>query len=102
MLLPTEILIKKLALITTNTRLARVQRGASRATTAGMRERKRPDEKLDKCILINAPSAFASSRVLRAEVDEGCLKDKRILIALLPRISANPTGFSSFLRVSVS
>lgn len=39
MLLPTEILIKKLTLITTYTRQARVQRDASRATTAVMRER---------------------------------------------------------------
>lgn len=90
MLLPTEILIKKLALITTDTRPARVQRDASRATTAGMREKGSPGEKLDKCILINASSAFPRSCV--ACRDEECPNDKRIPVSRCS-LAANTADF---------
>lgn len=114
MLLPTEILIKKLALITTvraacacvcarERARARVQRdGAAsrRVATAGMQERKRPGEKLDECILINASSVLSRFCVARIS---GRPKDKRILvIALLPRIYANSTRISVSLFVSYS
>jgi len=82
MLLPTEILIKKLALITPDTRPARVQRDASRVTMP-VCEKGSPGEKLDKCILINASSTFPRSCV--ACRDEECPNYKRIPIALLPR-----------------